>query len=123
VGEILSARRCAAHWRVVTMAALLLQPASNNECLRHPTLSCWGLPAARTKSREACGHPGPDLADDTMLLFPIFIVVVLPHGGKSFISRSVSSVDPCVICSLVLNYESQSNIHTVGEIRALFWST
>jgi hypothetical protein len=79
--------------------------------------SCLGLPASRTKSQEALGlaasrtksreaseHPCPDLADDTMLLMlsAVFIVVVLPHGGKSFISRSVSSVDPCVICSLVL---------------------
>jgi hypothetical protein len=63
-----------------------------------------GLPTSRTKSREASEHPCPDLVDDTMLLMlsAVFIVVVLSHGGKSFISRSVSSVDPCVIYSLVL---------------------
>jgi hypothetical protein len=48
--------------------------------------SCLGLPASRTKSREASEHPCPDLADDTMLLMPlaVFIMVVLPYGGKSF---------------------------------------
>jgi hypothetical protein len=36
------------------------------------------------------------------MVLPVLIVVVLPHGGKSFIHRSVSSVDPFVICNLVL---------------------
>jgi hypothetical protein len=55
--------------------------------------------------------PLPRPADDARLLMIllVFSVVVLPHGGKSFISRFVSSVDPCVICSLVLLLTTRAN--------------
>jgi hypothetical protein len=36
------------------------------------------------------------------MLLHALIAVVLSRGGKSFISGFVSSVDPCVICGLVL---------------------
>jgi hypothetical protein len=77
----------------------------------HYMPSFSGLPAAQTKSWEACDHPCPDLVDDAMLLMllPILIVVVLLHRGKSIISRSVSSVDLCVIYSLVFLLITRAN--------------
>jgi hypothetical protein len=83
-----------------TLADAKRQPA----LLPHNVPFCSGFPPTRTKSWEACEHPCPDLSDEARLLMvlPILIVVILPHGGKSFIPRSVSSVDPFVICSLVL---------------------
>jgi hypothetical protein len=109
VRERLSGRRCAARRQVVTMATLWPLPTMDDDPApppRHaPSFSV--LPASYTKRWEACEHPCPDLADDTrlLMLLHVLIVVVLSRGGpggKPFISGFVSSVDPCVICGLVL---------------------
>jgi hypothetical protein len=59
------------------------------------------------------------------MLSHVLIAVVLSCGGKSFISGFVSSVDPCVICGLVLlELQEPTNIHkSVNEIRTLFGSS